>query len=113
MPTPRMSNRTRYRPFVPMMILAAAVAAWLGFTTVQLQQERETLRVSGENLETRLKTATLVRTQLLNISDQLRVLRDQGNGNAAEILNKLEAQGINLPSGKAGPATVSPEPQAG
>ena len=93
-----MQENTVYRPFVPLLMLAASVAIWMGFSTMQLMQQRETLQAAGEKQQLLVDQSTKLRTQLSSIGQQLVVLRDQGNPAATDILAQLEKAGIKLDS---------------
>lgn len=91
-----MEQQNAYRPFMPMLMLAAAVAVWFGFTTMQLIQDRDELRVAGENQQALIEQSQQLRSKVKVLADKLDALRAQGNRNAADILGQLEKQGINL-----------------
>jgi len=91
-----MQKDTVYRPFVPMLMLAASVAVWMGFSTMQLMQQRDALQAAGEKQQILVDKSTKLRTQLGNIGEQLVKLRDQGNPGATDILAQLQKAGIKL-----------------
>ena len=91
-----MQQNTVYRPFVPLLMLAAAVAVWLGFSTMQLMQERDDLRAAGEKQQLLVDRSNKLRTQMADIGKELLKLRDQGNSGATEILRQLEKSNIKL-----------------
>lgn len=91
-----MQQNTVYRPFVPLLMLAAAVAVWLGFSTMQLMQERDDLRAAGEKQQLLVDRSNKLRTQMADIGEELLKLRDQGNSGATEILRQLEKSNIKL-----------------
>lgn len=106
-----MATQNDYRPFMPLLMLAAAVAIWFGFTTMQLIQERDELRVAGENQLSRIENAQRLRANVQSLNAQLQALRDRGNRNAIEILEQLEKQGIDLSRLVGGnAATAAPQP---
>jgi hypothetical protein len=91
-----MQQNTVYRPFVPLLMLAASVAVWLGFSTLQLMQERDDLRNAGEKQQLLVDQSTKLRSQMAAIGEQLATLRDQGNVGATEILRQLDQSNIKL-----------------
>ena len=93
-----MQENTVYRPFVPLLMLAASVAVWMGYSTMQLMQQRDALRAAGEKQQLLVDQSTKLRTQLGSIGQQLVLLRDQGNPAATDILGQLEKAGIKLDS---------------
>ena len=93
-----MQQNTVYRPFVPLMMLAAALVIWLGFSTMQLMQDRDDLRLAGEKQQTLVDQSSKLRAQLSAIGNSLIDLREQGNPNATEIMNQLEKSGFKMPS---------------
>jgi len=107
-----MQENTVYRPFVPMLMLAAAVAVWMGFSTMQLMQERDTLRVTGEKQQILVDQSTKLREQLGKIGEQLNTLREQGNPGAIEIMAQLEKAGVKVtPNANANPEGAVIPPQ--
>ena len=91
-----MQQNTVYRPFVPFLMLAVSVAVWLGFSTMQLMQERDDLRAAGEKQQLLVEKSNKLRLQMGAIGDELLKLRDQGNPGATEILSQLEKSNIKL-----------------
>ena len=91
-----MQQNTVYRPFVPLLMLAASVAVWLGFSTMQLMQERDDLSAAGEKQQLLVERSNKLRMQMGAIGDELKKLRDQGNAGASEILRQLEKSNIKL-----------------
>ena len=91
-----MQENTVYRPFVPLLMLAASVAVWMGFSTMQLMDQREALQTAGEKQQPIIDKATKMRSQLGSIGEQLASLRDQGNPGAIDILDQLQKAGIKL-----------------
>ena len=91
-----MQQNTVYRPFVPFLMLAISVAIWLGFSTMQLMQERDDLRAAGEKQQLLVEKSNKLRLQMGAIGDELKKLGDQGNPGASEILRQLEKSNIKL-----------------
>ena len=91
-----MEQNTTYRPFVPMLMLAVSVAVWMGFSTMQLMQERDALQATGEKQQMLVDQSTKVRKQLGAIGEQLAKLHQQGNRGATEIVEQMEKNGIKM-----------------
>ena len=103
-----MEQQNQYRLFMPMLMLAAAVAVWLGFTTMQLIQERDDLRVAGENQQLMVEQSQKLRLKAQELGKELVALSQRGNKTAADIVAQMEKQGIKLaPAAPAEP--VAPE----
>jgi hypothetical protein len=101
-----MEQQNQYRLFMPMLMLAAAVAVWLGFTTMQLIQDRDDLRVAGENQQLMVEQSQKLRLKAKALGEQLVALGDRGNKTAADIVAQMEKQGIKLtPAATVEPAT--------
>jgi len=105
-----MEQQHQYRLFMPMLMLAAAVAVWLGFTTMQLIQDRDDLRVAGENQQLMVEQSQKLRLKAKELGEQLVALRDRGNQAATDIVAQMEKQGIKLaPAAAVEPSAPEPE----
>ena len=106
-----MEQQNQYRLFMPMLMLAAAVTVWLGFTTMQLIQDRDDLRVAGENQQLMVEQSQKLRLKAKELGDQLLTLRDRGNKTAADIIAQMEKQGIKMSLKGKAPEQAAPEPE--
>ena len=106
-----MEQQNQYRLFMPMLMLAAAVAIWLGFTTMQLIQDRDDLRVAGENQQLMVEQSQKLRLKAKELGDQLLTLRDRGNKTAADIIAQMEKQGIKMSLKDGSPEQAAPQPE--
>ena len=107
-----MEQQNQYRLFMPMLMLAAAVTVWLGFTTMQLIQDRDDLRVAGENQQLMVEQSQKLRIKAKELGDGLLALRDRGNKTAADIIAQMEKQGIKMTAKGAAPEQVTPAPDS-
>ena len=104
-----METQNQYRLFMPMLMLAAAVAVWLGFTTMQLIQDRDDLRVAGEKQQLMVEQSQKLRLKAKALGDELLALRDRGNKTATDIIAQMEQQGIKMTAKGAVPEQDAPE----
>ncbi len=98
------SSRRGRSPFVPLLILALAFAAWTAFQTVQLIRERGALETTRNGQDATIEQAQRMRAQLDSIARGTAQLAQQGNPNASLIIEELRKRGItvnpNAPAGK-------------
>jgi hypothetical protein len=85
-----------YGPFVPLLLLAVAVAAWLASVAQELHREAEDLRAMAAQREPLVQQSQVLWQTMSRIADQTVSLADQGNASAMAALERLEAQGINF-----------------
>lgn len=96
---------TSFTPFLPLLLLAAALLFWSGFQTVQLINENNVLTAAMSGQETLLQNAGKMRQSLDAIATQTQKLADQGNPNAQLLVAELKRRGITI---KANSATAVP-----
>lgn len=96
---------TRYGLFLPLLLGLASLAIWFGFQTVQLMKEEKNLSSLGANQEALYETAQKMRTQLDVIADGVSKLAENGNTQAASVVEALRARGITINPN----ASVAPE----
>ena len=82
--------------FVPMFLALVTLVLWFGFQTFQLMKERSNLATLQANQETMLGNAQKMRAQLDAIAAGTAKLAQQGNANAAQVVNALKAKGISI-----------------
>jgi site-specific recombinase len=90
-----MTERTR-SPFVPLLILLAALLAWTVFQTVQLRGESESLGALRAGQETQFQQAQRVRQTLDQLATQTQLLADAGNPNARIVVEELRKRGVTI-----------------
>jgi regulatory protein YycI of two-component signal transduction system YycFG len=90
--------------FVPLFLILITLVLWFGFQTYQLVKERGNLKTLQANQETMLANAQKMRAQLDAIASGTARLAQQGNTNAAQVVNALKAKGITIkPNATSGP----------
>jgi hypothetical protein len=87
---------TSASPFLPLLLVVAAVTLGAGLQTVQLLDDGQTLTEQHAAQEPRMETAKKLRAQLEGISGGLAKLAGQGNANAKKMVDELKARGIQL-----------------
>ena len=96
-------------PFVPLLVLALAVAGWSGFQTIQLLKERDAMRATMAAQDKTIQDAKKLRDALDNIARETALLADQGNQNAKLIVEELKKRGVTInpnPAPNPTPATA-------
>jgi regulatory protein YycI of two-component signal transduction system YycFG len=82
--------------FVPLFLILVTLVLWFGFQTYQLVKERGNLKTLRTNQETMFNNAQKMRAQLDAIAAGTARLAQQGNANAAQVVNALKAKGITI-----------------
>jgi hypothetical protein len=82
--------------FVPLMLLAGALAGWLVFQTVQLVGERHQLAAQAIAMAGPLDNAAKLRAQGDALVNATQALASQGNANAQRMVAELQRQGITI-----------------
>jgi hypothetical protein len=82
--------------FVPLFLILVTLVLWFGFQTYQLVKERGNLKTLQTNQETMFNNAQKMRAQLDAIAAGTARLAQQGNANAAQVVNALKAKGISI-----------------
>jgi regulatory protein YycI of two-component signal transduction system YycFG len=87
-----------HRPslFLPLLLILITLVLWFGFQTYQLVKERSNLKTLQTNQETMFTNAQKMRAQLDAIAAGTAHLAQQGNANAAQVVNALKAKGITI-----------------
>lgn len=79
-----------------LLLLIIALLAWFGFQTMQLVNERNSLKTLHSNQEQTIINSQKMRTQLDAIAAGTKRLADQGNANAQMVVQQLAKNGINI-----------------
>lgn len=95
--------RTTASVFVPALLIALAVVAWLSFQTVQLFREQQQLDLMKTNLLPQEQAATKLRASLDEVATATAKLAASGNANARAIVEQLRSRGVTINSGTAKP----------
>ena len=94
--SPTMPGRPERSAFIPLMILALAVAGWAGFQMTQLLRERDALEVARANMDRPMENSKKLRDQLDGIARETPVLANKGNAGAKLIVDELKKRGITI-----------------
>jgi hypothetical protein len=102
-----LSRGPAYGPFVPVFILAVAVAGWFGFQSYEMWKERDALAAASVAQEKPLAEAQKLRDSLDTIAREVALLADKGNPNAKLVVDELRRRGITIDP-NAPPTTPTP-----
>ena len=86
-------NRT---PAIAMILLALALLVQMGSAAFYAHRDKQTLQTAIANQEAAISETRKVRQQLNTITGKTVQLAQQGNVNAARIIEKMRAAGVNL-----------------
>lgn len=90
------TGEKRYGLFEPLLLGLASLVLWFGFQTSQLLSERDNLKTLRANQETIYTNAQKMRAQLDAIAAGTARLAQQGNPNAAQVVEALRQRGITI-----------------
>jgi hypothetical protein len=98
-------------PFIPLLLLASALVAMLGFQAYQLLDGRKNLQDLYSSQEEPYAEARRLRVQLDGIAGGTARLAEEGNANARRVVEELSKRGITVkPTAASGQAEEgSPE----
>jgi len=82
--------------FVPALLMALAVVAWLAFQAVQLVREQQQLSLAQTNLQPQEQAATKLRASLDAVATSTAKLAAEGNANARVIVEELRKRGVTI-----------------
>ena len=101
----------RTSPFIPILILALTVAAWSGFQTTQLVQEKDALATLRANQEKQMEDSKKLRESLDGLGKGTLALSNRGNANARLIVDELRRRGVTInPEAPAAAPAAAPAP---
>ena len=86
----------RASPFIPILIVALTFAAWSGFQTTQLVQEKDALATLRANQERQMEDSKKLREGLDNLAKSTLALSNRGNPNARLIVDELRRRGVTI-----------------
>lgn len=90
------SDKKVRSPFVPLLLLSAAVSMLLIFQTVQIYRDQGSLQGLKENQQQPLEEAQRLRTQLDGVAADTARLAEKGNANAQRVVEELRKRGITI-----------------
>ena len=85
-----------YSLFAPLLLALLTLVLWFGFQASQLLKERDNLKTLRANQDATYGNAQKMRTQLDAVAAGTARLAQQGNANAAQVVNALRARGITI-----------------
>lgn len=83
-------------PFVALLLLSVAFAAWVVFQSVQLLSERNTLEALRTAQAQSLSQSQKLRGELDSIASNTQRLAESGNASARLIVDELRKRGITI-----------------
>jgi hypothetical protein len=94
-----------YSPFLPLLLLVIAVAAWPVFQCYQLINEKQGLATVYANQARQFEEAGKLRASLDSLARETAILADKGNPGAKLIVGELAKRGVTI-NPNAAPATA-------
>lgn len=82
--------------FVPVLLLALALVAWLGFQAFQQLSERQQLAQLQASLDLQEQAATKVRASLDAVASATARLATNGNPTARVLVEELRKRGVTI-----------------
>lgn len=82
--------------FLPMLLFALAIVAWLAFVAIQEMNERAQLTAINAGLQTQDQEAIKLRGSFQSLAEATARLAAQGNPNARIVVDELRRHGIAL-----------------
>lgn len=89
-------ERRARSPFVPLLLLSAALLLAFGFETAQRLRERQTLQAAHASQQQTVDNAGKLRASLDALAADTQRLADAGNANAVLLVNELRKRGITI-----------------
>ncbi len=86
----------QYGTFLPHLLMAVALVAWLGFQAAQQVSERQQLAAMDAAFAPQEQAAQKVRTSLETIVTATAKLADEGNANAQTVIDQLKKRGVTV-----------------
>ena len=99
-----------YSPFLPLLLLVIAAAAWSAFQCYQFVNERQGLATVHTNQTRQFEDAHKLRTTLDSLVRETAVLADKGNPGAKLIIGELAKRGVTI-NPNAAPSTADKAPK--
>ncbi len=82
--------------FVPMLLLALALVAWLGFQAFQQFSERQQLAQMQGSIDVQEQAATKLRSSLDAVATATAQLASNGNTTARVLVEELRKRGVTI-----------------
>lgn len=94
-----------YSPFLPLLLLVVAAAAWPAFQCYQLVIERQALATVSGNQTRQFEDAGKLRTSLDSLARETALLAEKGNPGAKLIVGELARRGVTINPNATPPTT--------
>ena len=106
-----MSSQTErsFSPYLPIFLMALALVTSFSFQTRDLINQAEQLKTAIGKQQTAVEESQKVRTQLAEMAKQALALANQGNKNAAILIESMRKKGVNIKASKTDPDQTSSE----
>lgn len=101
----REAARTRMdsSPFVPLLLMGAAVLAWSAFQSYQLLKDHRGLEQTLASQQPQVARSARLRASLSSLASDTQRLADTGDAGAQVIVAQLRKHGITIHPGAAAP----------
>ena len=83
-------------PFVPLLLLAAASLAWMGFQSWLLLTDLQALQAAHASQQQTVDNAAKLRASLDTLAADTQRLAEAGNGNARLLVEELKKRGVTI-----------------
>jgi len=87
---------TRVTGLLPVFLMALSLVIWFSFQLVQTIKTRDALINAITGQEPQIQAANKIKATLSAVATGTKQLANQGNPNAAQIVNALAQRGINI-----------------
>ncbi len=82
--------------FVPILLTTLAVLGWLGFQTLQLLEDRDTIQAARVAQQQTVDNAGKMRASLDALAADTQRMAETGNVNARTLVEELEKRGVTI-----------------
>ena len=93
---PSNNSETCAKGLLPVFLMALSLVIWFSFQMVQTIKTRDGLINAITNQEPQIQAANKIKATLSAVATGTKQLANQGNPNAAQIVNALAQRGINI-----------------
>jgi hypothetical protein len=94
--TPTDVTNRHFGGFIPLLLFGTALLVLLVFQAIQLNRERGNLKATIASQEQPIQESQRLRTQLDGVAGDTARLAQDGNPNAAAIIEELAKRGIRI-----------------
>jgi len=87
---------TSVKGLLPIFLLALSLVIWFSFQMVQTIKTRDGLINAFTSQEPQIQASNKIKATLSAVATSTKLLANQGNPNAVQIVNALAQRGINI-----------------